>query len=481
MMHRVSNLDISIIVIYLAICLIMGFMRMKNIKNIRDFTLGGNYISSSMLGTTLFATHIGAGSTVGEIEQIHALGLMYLISMFAFPLIWFTSGWLFSKNIDYFKKAGCISLGDIMELLYGKAGRWVTNISVQVMSFFVIAMQIVATGYLMHYFLGVSQSIGALIGFGVLVIYSALGGIKAIMFTDAFQGFVLFVCIPAACFAGYNDIGGYDELIKNLPLSHTSVDFTFDNNMLMMSFILIAVLPFTNGAFIQRFLMANNGEQVKKVCYSLMFVNIPLTIVIILIGYIVKIKAPDINSNTAFFYLIDNYLPAGLKGFVIIGILAAIMSTADSWVHTASVMFAHDTVKKLFPGMSDKQEVLVARVSLVGITLVAASLAFSKSSSIIGLEWLASSFWEPIMLVPIAAGFLKLKTNGKSYISSITCGALFTILGAYIAGLPTGETFKFSTISMAIGVTGSAIGLLSAHYYQAVYNKNFYKETLQIS
>ena len=475
-MHHISNIDISIIVIYLLICLTIGFLRRKGINNIRDYAIGNRNISTSLLGATLFATHIGAGSTVGDIEQIHALGLIYVVSLFTSPLIWFTSGKIFSKHIDYFKKAGCISMSDIMGLLYGNPGRWVTSIAAQIMSLFVIAMQIVAIGYLMHYFLGIPQSIGALIGFGVLITYSFLGGIKAVIINDAFQGFILFVGIPAACFAGYNDIGGYDGLIQNLPLTHTSINFNFDNNILMTSFILLSIIPFTHNAFIQRFLMANNGEQVKKVCNTLVFITLPFAIVIYLIGYIVKIKAPDINSNTAFFYLIDNYLPVGFKGLVIIGILAAIMSTADSWLNSASVMFAHDTVKKLFPGMSDKQEVLVARLSLIAISGLSAFLAFYKSGSIMALQWLASSFWEPIMLVPLVAGFLKFRTNYKSYISSIVFGVIFTIAGARLSGNASGELFNFATVSMCVGIIGSIIGLFSAHYYQNLHKNALYND-----
>ena len=476
-MHHLHYLDITIILVYMAVCIIMGCARMKGINNIRDYALGGPYISTAMLGAVLFVTHIGAGSTVGDIEQIHSLGLIYAIAVLVSPLIWLTSARIFANHIDYFKKAGCISLSDIMELLYGKPGRWVTNVAAQFMSIFVVAMQIVAIGYLLHYFLNVSQFVGALIGFGTLIVYSFLGGMRAIVFTDAFQGFVLFVGIPAACFAGYSDVGGYDALIATLPPSHTTINFTSDNKILLISFIFWALIPFSNGAFIQRFLMANNAEQLRQVLKTLVFVTLPFALIILLIGFIVKIKAPDIDSNTAFFFLIDNYLPVGVKGLVIVGILSAIMSTADSWLNTVSVSLAHDVVKKLFPRIRDKQEVLVARAALILVAGLAMFVAFYKSGSIMKLQWLASSFWEPVMLIPLMVGFLKFKTNYKSFIGSVSLGIIFTFIGAYFAALDSHEVFDFATISMATGIFGSALGLFITHYVQGLHKLNDTSQT----
>jgi Na+/proline symporter len=224
-----------------------------------------------------------------------------------------------------------------------------------------------------------------------------------------------------------------------------------------------ALVPISSGTFIQRFLMANDSRQLNKVLINTALISLPLTLVICLIGFIIKVKAPEINSNTAFYYLIGNYLPIGITGLLITGILAAIMSTADSWLNTTSVLCAHDIIKGLFPKLTEAQELFIARVSVLMISMLSMLLAFSWQS-LMSLIWLAGNFWEPLILIPLIAGFLKFQTNQRSFICGSVFGILGTFFGRYIAG-------EFATTSLLFGTIGSAIGLFGMHYLQKLLYK----------
>jgi hypothetical protein len=226
--------------------------------------------------------------------------------------------------------------------------------------------------------------------------------------------------------------------------------------------LLYSVLPISSGAFMQRFLMANNSEQLRKTLMTMAFVSVPFTMIICLIGFVIKVKAPDIDPNNAFFYLINNYLPVGITGLLVSGVLATIMSTADSWLNTTSVVCAHDIAKGLFPNLTDKQELFIARISVLVIAALSVVLALAATSWM-ELAWLAENFWEPVMLIPIIAGFMMFRTNSKSFVSSAILGAAGVLAGKYVTG-------DFATISLLFGVTGSLIGLFGMHYSQVYFS-----------
>ncbi len=458
-MNNIHIIDLAVIIVYLGVCLLIGLHKVKSVKTIRDYALGTGYIPTSILLFTIFATHMGAGSTVGTVEGLYSNGLIFAIAIMFQPLFWVITAKIFSGNAHKFKKAGCISISDIMKLLYGDLGKWVTNVLSVLLSVGVIAVQIAVIGYLFNYFLGISHVMGVIIGFSVIAAYSVFGGIRAVALTDTFQGLILIVAIPTA----YILSDGCDILWESLPESHRAMDLTVDNALLLASMIFYALMPVSEGTFIQRFLMANDKEQLEKTLKMIAFISIPFTMGICLIGLIIKVKAPDIAPNIAFFYLINHYLPIGITGLVITGILAAIMSTADSFLNTAGVLCAHDIVKGIFPKITDKQELFIARCSVLVISAFAIGIAIS-GKSLMALVWLADIFWMPIIFIPLASGFLNFKTNYKSFGASIFIGITGVFLGKFIAG-------EFATISLLFGVTGSAIGLFGMHWWQRSYGK----------
>jgi Na+/proline symporter len=466
-MNNIHIVDLSVIIIYLFLCLIIGLYKVNTIKTIRDYTLGVGAIPTSILLFTIFATHMGAGTTVGTVGELYADGLLFAIAVMFRPLFWVLTAKIFANNAHTFKKAGCISVSDIMGLLYGKLGKWVTNVLSVFLSIGVIAVQIGAVGYLFNYFLGISHALGVIIGFGVVAVYSVFGGVRAVSLTDTFQGLILIVAIPVACILAFHDIGGYDALISSLPETHLSLNLTKDNALLLASLIFYTLMPVSEGTFIQRFLMANDKKQLNKTLKIIAWISLPFTTIICLIGFVIKVKAPEIDHNTAFFYLVSNYLPVGITGFLIAGILAAIMSTADSYLNTAGVLCAHDIAKGIFPKLTDKQELFIARCAVLVISAFAISIAIS-GKSLMALVWFADVFWMPIIFIPLAAGFLKFKTNYKSFIASMFIGLAGTFLGKYVAG-------EFATISLLFGVIGSGIGLFGMHWWQ-----RFFK-TLEIT
>lgn len=456
-MHKLGTIDISIIIIYAILCLVVAFKYVGKIRNIQEFALGGTF-STRVLAATLFATYTGAGLLLGYIERVYAVGLIFALTAIIEPISWLVTAKFVCNNIEYFKKSGCLSIGDIMQLLYGNIGRWTANILSIAYSVGVIAIQIKATGYLLEYFLYIPERYGAVIGFAIVVTYAYFGGIRAVVFTDALQSLVFLVGIPAACFAAYYALGGYTELINHIPLKHRTVDLTHDNIILLISCVIYSVTPLSSIAYVQRFLIAKSTIQLKQALYYAFFIAIPFYVIIILTGFVTLATIPDHSPQLAFYELITNNLPIGIKGLVIAGILAAIMSTSDSYLNSASVMLSRNIIKPLMPNMSDKTELGLAKFATLLFSFIALFLAF-MGQGLAKILWLTENFWTPFIVVPLIAGFLKFRTNSTSFKGSLIIALIFVCSGRIIAG-------EFGIVSIAFGLFGSAIGLLGTHKLQ---------------
>lgn len=158
----------------------------------------------------------------------------------------------------------------------------------------------------------------------------------------------------------------WHRVFDQLPKEMTTLNLNKDNIWLFLSLIFYNFLPETGGTYIQRFLLSRSSKQLVNCIRVIAGLNVFFTITICLIGFFIKATAPNIDPNTALVNFIANHLFVGIKGLVIVGLLAVIMSTADSWLNTTSVLITHDIIRK-FISLSERQSLVVARCFTVVI------------------------------------------------------------------------------------------------------------------
>ncbi|MDJ1304867.1 MAG: sodium:solute symporter family protein [Candidatus Midichloria sp.] len=454
-MNDVSIIDIGIVVLYLMMCVVVGLHKYRSIKTLREYTLGRGYFSNTVIISTIFATYMGASPLLGTLEKIYQYGIFFIIPLLYMPCFWLIAAKVFGNNIDQFR--GCMSISDIMELLYGKVGRRVTNITSVLLSTVLVAAQAKAIGYLLHYFLHISPTCSVIIGILVLAVYSAFGGIRAVALTDVFQFAVFIVILPLICSYTYHNIGGYEVITKALAKEVYTFNLNEGNIWLFVSILFCTLLPCTGGSYIQRFLLSRSSWQLVDCLQKVAIVHLFFIIVICMMGIIIKIKEPNLAPPTAFIYFMDNHLSAGAKGLIIAGLLAVVMSTADSWLNNASALCAHEIVNK-FVILTDNQALLVARVCTFIVAILAVFLSFFEKG-IMELNWIAGNLWTTFIMVPLVAGFLKFRTNSKSFMVGIVMAIIFTCISGCVVN-------ALATISLMWGIIGNCVGLFGMHYWQ---------------
>ncbi|WP_339041855.1 sodium:solute symporter family protein [Candidatus Lariskella endosymbiont of Hedychridium roseum] len=456
-------IDITIVITYLALCIFIAFYKYKSVRTLKEYTIGRGYFPSIVIITSLFTT-LGSANVIGSIGQVYALGMFFVVTRLLSPLFWIIMAKIYGQNIDQFRT--CISLGDIMELLYGKIGRWVSNIVSILHSIGVVTIQAIAMGYTVSYFFNICYSHSVIIAVLIITIYSAFLGIKAVAYTDVFQFTVMMIAIPIAFSFAYHDIGGYEGVVKSLPEDIITLKLNQDNILLFCSMIFHALLPRTSGVYIQRFLISRDSIQLTHCLNALAVISFFYASIICLIGLVLKVKEPGIDPDIVFIHFIANHIPVGFKGLIIAGLLAIMMSTADAWLNNASVLVAHDVMRKIIP-LTEMQALLIARIFTFLISISAIFLAMNKNG-LVEMQLITANLWGTLLCLPLVAGFLKFRTNSKSFISANIIGICSAAISGYISG-------DLATISLMCGVIGSAVGLFGMHYWQVYQDHKIHK------
>lgn len=441
--------------LFLFSCLLTGFKDIRRIKTLKDFALCSPGMSTTVLVATIYATHMGAGATLGLIEAINDIGIICAGTALIGVFHWKISNLIYCKNINKF--AGCMSQPHIMKKLYGTSGLWVSNIVNILLSIGIIAIQVMVIGFVAQSFLhilNVPQDIGIWLAAGIVIIYSISGGVKAVIATDVGQVVLFLIVIAIVFILSIEKFAFQPDFFDSISANKLWITpYDWHSCLLTISLLVWKLLPCGEEApFLQRMLISGSSKQLEKAFGYVALIDF---IVIAAIASIAIMLLPSTGDTTlskhGIFEMIRKTMHPVLIVIVMIGILAVAMSTADSWLNAAAVIIAHDIVKKVKYSYTDKQEVLIARLATLFLGIVATTLALS-GKSVLSLLLLVENLYKPLIFIPIIAGFLGSACTEKDFKRSVVCALVGVALGAYLEE-------KLSFISLLFGLLGSAIGL----------------------
>tara|TARA_B100001248_G_scaffold262537_1_gene259243 strand:+ start:10577 stop:11995 length:1419 start_codon:yes stop_codon:yes gene_type:complete len=420
-------IDISIIALYLLATLFVGIWTGRNIKNIQDYAVSHRNYSAATIVATLTATMIGGGSTFGVAGKVFSVGIIFIAVTYAIGLNkLLIAPWVGGKIAQFEDQ---ISVGGIMGSFYGKECRVISGLAATFVSIAFVSMQVSAMGHVFSYFLGISVELGILIGCGIVIAYSAFGGMRSVVTTDVMQFAVLIVAIPIACTAGAGKLGGITNVLANVPLEHLTISPSQENfwDHVMLFFMFLLVGSF-HPSFMQRWLIAKDKKQALIATRLTGIISIPFFTVVGLIGLVVLSLEPTMDPNSAMPYMIDVMLPVGIKGLTIAGIMAVIMSTADSELNIAGISLIHDVINPLRKQpLSDASELKITRIStfLLGVSTVVVSLNFS---TIIDILLYTRNFWVPTIVPALVIGLAGYKGSPRCFWGGFFVGVISLLL-----------------------------------------------------
>lgn len=452
------NIDLIIVIAFLTINLSVGLYYGRGIKTIKEYAIGDRNFSTATIAATIIATWISGSDFAVGISETYSEGIWYLVAgagdIFALLII----GYIFGPRMKEF--FGSLSVAESMGTLYGKKVRIITAVCAIAHGTGQIALQIKIFSTIFSHFLKFSSVTATLVSSFIVIIYSAWGGIKAVTFTDVIQFFTFGIFIPMFAVFIWQIFGDF-EIISAATQDNPLFDFkqlfdpTGEKFWPYFFLLLYFSIPSLNSTMFQRTLMARNTDQIKRSFSIAAFVALLVHLFACFIGLITLAHNSTLDSNNVVMHIIDNYSFVGLKGITLIGIMAMIMSTADSWINTSSVIFSHDLCKPL--GIEARNELFVSRIFSIFIGICAVFLALS-ATSLLKLLLLSANFYKPIITVPLILAILGFRSSTKAVlIGMISVGGSAFVWKTFI-------TPKTGVDSVVPAMAMNLVAFIGSHY-----------------
>lgn len=417
--------DILIIVAFLIATLYIGFSSGKKIKTFSDYAIGNRKFSDFAIYCTVAATIIGGTATMGNVGKIYEVGIAQLLAQIGEPLAYIMVGaFLAPRFCNYY---GCYTLGDMFQKSYGTKGKILTGIISFAYGILGVGVQFMAMGTAISVLTKFSYTTSLLIGASIILIYTGRGGIRAVTFTDVLQFVVLVLALPMLVIIVINKIGGIHALFEQLPQNHITIS---DENLHRYIFLTLPMmLPTLSPHHAQRLLMTKNRSQGSKAYYNMSWTFLFVLIMVLFLGLSARVLFPALaRSDQALLTLITNCLPVGIFGVAVIGILAVLMSSADSVLNCGGIVLVNDVIMPFVKrDLSEKTKLKMVRITSIVIGIIAVFFA-SQRSNIFETRILVSTLWLSVILFPLYFLLFNMKIHLKGLFISAIIGFSVAVL-----------------------------------------------------
>lgn len=443
-------LDLTAVVVYFALVLVIGLQTARRIKSPEDFAVAGRRIVWPVLFATLAATFLGGGATIGRAGESYTVGYAFAIAACAFPIQTILVGQYVAPRLNRYREAETV--GDVMHLHHGPAARLLTAIISIAYCTGVLGAQALALGTIFHTILGTSITTGVVVGMVFVLVYSTAGGMWADVQTDVLQFVMLGIFLPVALIIGLQKVGGAQGLVDAVPSGHLEAFGHYDALAFAGIFLAFLLGECLIPPYTQRALSTPDPEHARKGYARAGVFGFFFYFVTASLGLVALALFPKVSPDMALPTVVTELLPVGVTGLVAASLLAVVMSTADSLLNSSSVVFAKDIYKTFInPDVSRRRMLWLER----GVNLVigTGALLFALTAdSIIDALLYTYALWAPTVIVSFLAAVLGKVRAPIGTVAAILAGAAATTYWTWGLGEPHGVTGLMVGLAVNIAV-----------------------------
>lgn len=431
-------IDWLVIVVYFLIIAGIAVWSMRKKKDsAQEYFLAGRNIGWFVVGTSILSSNIGSEHVVGLSGTAASSGLVmghYELHSWIVLLL----GWVF---VPFYMRAKVFTMPEFLEKRYDSRSRWVLSL-VSLLSYVLtkVSVTVYAGALVISSFIGIDFWTSAVVLVVLTGVYTVLGGMRAVAYTEAMQAVVLLLGSIVLTILGLSELGGWNELIAATPKEKLNLfpplsdpDFPWAG-ILFASPIVGLWYWCTDQYIVQRCLAARNETQARRGAIFAAYLKLFPFFIFMIPGLIAAALAASgkldmSQADQAFPALVQTLLPAGLRGLVAGGLLAALMSSLAAIFNSCSTLFTMDIYQKLKPEASQKKLVSVGRLA-TAVVVILGILWIPVMQGISGVLYQYLQSVQSYLAPPIAAVFL-LGLFSKRINAT---GAIATLAGGFLLG-----------------------------------------------
>jgi len=482
--YNLATLDWTVIVLYFAMMVMIGVYYSRKNKSLKDFALGGKTMGFFSIGLSLFATMLSSLSYLSYPGEMIRYGPIIFAGMFAFPITHWVVGWFI---IPKFMKEDVTSAYELLEKKLGLSIRFMA-------SFFFISLRFLWMATII--FATVDTAIGSMLDINPFqrfilstillvctLIYSSIGGLKAVVMTDVIQTFLLWIGAILTIVIISLNLGSFTNWIPDHWLAHWSPlkwgfnateRLTIGNAMLML-FVWYICTSGSDQMAIQRYLATRDLKAARRSFGIALLSNLFVKILLGLVGlallafffknpHLLKPGKGVLEQSDNFFprFIIVGF-PVGLAGLVFAGILAAAMSSLSGGLNSTAVVISEDWLKK-FRKKSKKPvnelkkiKILSATVGII-VLVLSFAIGYLQGNLFDIIQKTANLFVAPLFVLFFMALFIPFSTEKGTFIAGLS--SVF-----FAASIAFGEFMGIKTLWIMPSslIFGIVAGIISSY------------------
>ena len=472
-----EGLDWVVLGIYfLALIVVAVWVVLQKNNTTEDYFLAGRNVGWFVIGASIFASNIGSEHVVGLAGTGFESGApMAHYELHAWIVL--LLGWLF---LPFYIRSGAFTMPEFLEKRFDSRSRWFLSLfSLVAYVLTKVSVTIYAGGIVVSELIGIPFWYGAI---GIVIftgIYTVIGGMKAVIYTETLQTVILILGSVCITYLGLQEVGGWSQLREtviavspdhfNMWRPMNDPDFPWTG--LLFGGTIVGIWYWcTDQYIVQRTLAANNIKIGRRgAIFGAYLKLLPILIFLVpgIIAFALSIQNPEVfaidKADKAFPMLVKYLLPVGLKGLVAGGLMAALMSSLASVFNSCSTIFTIDIYQKLKPDKSDKELLNTGRIATVFIVVLGIIWIpiMEKIGGGVMYQYLQNvqSYIAPPVTAVFLLGIIWKRVNSQAAITTLLAGLVLLImrLGSeiyYQSEIISNETvnsvwFTFATINFS--------------------------------
>lgn len=488
MNYELSTIDLFVIIIYGLVLLGMGIYFFRKSKTSEQFMIAGQSIPAWAAGIAVMSTYTSSISYIavpGKAFDDNWHPLIFALT--AIPVTWFVTKYV----IPHYRKHKIISVYSYLEERVGNWGRIYAAFSFLLFMVGRVAVILYLSSLLLSSFVNTDIATVIVIVGAITIIYTLMGGMEAVIWTDVMQSIIMIVGIFFVGYVLIEEVFAQPENLIQKALDHNKFnlgvsDFSLSSRTIWVMIIygitenvrnLIADQNYT-----QKYSSVATEKEAKKSVWIAMLIYLPLTAIFLFIGTALFsfyggdahiLNESITKGDQVFPYFIATELPVGIKGLMIAAIMAASMSTVDSALNSSATVFYIDFYKKYLKTNATASSLSILRWSTIvwGILGIGFALLMINAKSALDVWWQISGIFGGGILGLFLLAIYNVKITKTQGILSVFFSILIIVWGTFLRDLSQPYTWLTCTIDpIIIGATSTA-GLIALALLFVLINK----------
>jgi SSS family solute:Na+ symporter len=477
MQGSLSTIDIGILILYGAVLIGMGIYYTRKCRTAEQFMVAGRSIPAWAAGLAVMSTYTSSISYIATPgKAFDSNWHPFIFSICIIPVSWFVCKYA----VPYYRKVKLISVYEFLEDRLGSWARIYGAFSFVLFMVGRIAVILYLASLLLNNFVpwGI---VPVIIVMGLItIVYTFLGGMEAVIWTDVMQSLVMIVGIVFCAVTLTREVFAQPDYLIQAALDANKFSFgslkptlasqqhLFDRTIWVM--IIFGVTENLRSLIadqncVQKYSSVADERQAKRSIWIGMLIYIPLTAIFLYIGTALfayysggghQLGEGITKGEHVFPFFIAQQLPVGLKGLVVAAILAAAMSTVDSNLNCSATVLLLDFYKRYFnPNIGERASVVFLRAMTIawGGLGTGFAILMIRAESILDVWWQISGIFGGGVLGMFILGLLRLRLHLWQGLVSIGVSLVIISWGTFARNLP--ESWKWIECNLDVVIVGA--------------------------